>query len=117
MMIPYYGISQEKYIINSDTIIGFNNAEIRQIALIFIEGERTEELLFNAQEIISYKDSIITILGNKVIFTDSTLQVTYSLLEDVSNDLTKEKDRVRKRNNWLTGSIIGNVVLILILLL
>lgn len=123
MMIPLQGISQRKYIISNDTIIGYTLKENRTIALIFIKGEEAEKLNFKYKEIIKYKDSIINHNNTIIKFMDSTILIQYDKLDSLynsniqyKNDILKER-KAKRTATWIAiGSGILNVVLISLML-
>lgn len=123
MMIPLQSISQRKYIISNDTIIGYTLKENRTIALIFIKGEEAEKLNFKYEEIIKYKDSVINHNNYIIKFMDSTIQVQYDKLDSLSksniqyqNDIIKER-KAKRTATWIAiGSGIINVLLISLLI-
>lgn len=123
-MIPLLCISQQKYIIKGDTIVGYTLDENRSIALLFMKGEMYEELYFTQNEILVKKDSIINTQYYHIKFQDSVIVVTTNTidkLEKINNDnkaiIEKEK-RKNKTNGWIAGgSGILNLILILLLCL
>lgn len=123
-MIPLLSISQTKYIIDKDTIIGYTSSENRSIALLFLEGEHYKELYFNEEEISRFKDTIINVQNYHIIFLDSMLVVKTKLLTDINNEyvytqkeLNKVIEKNKTKNTLLTGSIIANIILIITLLI
>ena len=73
-MIPLLCISQQKYIIKGDTIVGYTLDENRSIALLFMKGEMYEELYFTQNEILAKKDSIINTQYYHIKFQDFRVQ-------------------------------------------
>lgn len=123
-MIPLLSISQTKYIIDKDTIIGYTSSENRSIGLLFLEGEHYKELYFNEDILSNLKDSVITTQNYHIIFLDSMLVVKTKLLTNINNEyvytqkeLNKVIEKNKTKNNLLKGSIIANIILIITLLI
>lgn len=119
-MIPYYSISQVKYKINGDTIIGFTPKQTRKLAIKLKEGEKYERLYFTNEELIRYKDSIISVKDYSLRICDSLLVVSNNTLGDFNdkiidyeNDIKKERKK-KRTYGWIAfGSIVLNIVLII----
>lgn len=118
-MIPLAAISQKRYIISNDTIIGYTLKENRSIALIFLKGEEAEKLNFKYKEIIKYKDSLIYHNNNVIKFQDSTIVVQQRHLKELTEEVVYYEEQVikerqaKRRAIWIAvGSGILNVVLL-----
>ena len=118
-MIPYSSISQVKYKIDSDTIIGFTPKQTRKLAIKLKEGEKYKNLYFTNEEIIKYKDSVIHTQNHTILMCDSLLVVHNSKLIDYDNkvisyeeDIKKERKKKRQWAWTAIGSIVLNALLI-----
>lgn len=118
-MIPYSSISQVRYKIDGDTIIGFTPRQTRKLAIKLKEGEKYKNLYFTNEEIIKYKDSIIHTQNHTILICDSLLIVHSNTLTDYNNkvisyeeDIKKERKKKRQWAWTAVGSIILNLVLI-----
>lgn len=124
MMIPLQGISQKRYIIDKDTIVAYTPFENRRIAILLLEGEEKAKLVLKQDELIKYKDSIISHQGYYIQVQDSTIKVTTDLIKDFNiktidyqNQIEKERKRKRIAQGIAAGSIVANIVFITALLL
>lgn len=124
MMIPLQGISQKRYIIDKDTIVAYTPFENRRIAILLLEGEEKAKLVLKQDELIKYKDSIISHQGYYIQVQDSTIKVTTDLVKDFNiktidyqNQIEKERKRKRTAQGIAVGSIVANIVFITALLL
>lgn len=124
MMIPLQGISQKRYIIDKDTIVAYTPFENRRIAILLLEGEEKAKLVLKQDELIKYKDSIISHQGYYIQVQDSTIKVTTDLIRDFNiktidyqNQIEKERKRKRTAQGIAVGSIVANIVFIAALLL
>ena len=124
MMIPLQGISQKRYIIDKDTIVAYTPFENRRIAILLLEGEEKAKLVLKQDELIKYKDSIISHQGYYIQVQDSTIKVTTDLVKDFNiktidyqNQIEKERKRKRTAQGIAAGSIVANIVFITALLL
>lgn len=124
MMIPLQGISQKRYIIDKDTIVAYTPFENRRIAILLLEGEEKAKLVLKQDELIKYKDSIISHQGYYIQVQDSTIKVTTDLVKDFNiktidyqNQIEKERRRKRTAQGIAAGSIVANIVFITALLL
>lgn len=124
MMIPLQGISQKKYIIDKDTIVAYTPFENRRIAILLLEGEEKAKLVLKQDELIKYKDSIISHQGYYIQVQDSTIKVTTDLIKDFNiktidyqNQIEKERKRKRTAQGIAAGSIVANIVFIITLIL
>lgn len=124
MMIPLQGISQKRYIIDKDTIVAYTPFENRRIAILLLEGEEKAKLVLKQDELIKYKDSIISHQGYYIQVQDSTIKVTTDLIKDFNiktidyqNQIKKERKRKRTAQGIAVGSIVANIVFITALLL
>lgn len=124
MMIPLQGISQKRYIIDKDTIVAYTPFENRRIAILLLEGEEKAKLVLKQDELIKYKDSIISHQGYYIQVQDSTIKVTTDLIKDFNiktidyqNQIEKERKRKRTAQGIAVGSIVANIVFITALLL
>lgn len=124
MMIPLQGISQKRYIIDKDTIVAYTPFENRRIAILLLEGEEKAKLVLKQNELIKYKDSIISHQGYYIQVQDSTIKVTTDLVKDFNiktidyqNQIEKERKRKRTAQGIAAGSIVANIVFITALLL
>lgn len=118
-MIPYSSISQVKYKIDGDTIVGFTPKQTRKLAIKLKEGEKYKNLYFTDEEIIKYKDSIICTQNYNIHILDSMLVIHNNALIDYNNrmisyeeDIKKERKKKRQWAWSAVGSIILNLVLI-----
>jgi hypothetical protein len=118
-MIPYSSISQVRYKINGDTIIGFTPKQTRKLAIKLKEGEKYKNLYFTNEELIKYKDSIIHTQNHSIFICDSLLVVHNNTLADYSNKVISYEEDIKqerkKKRQWAfaaIGSIILNLVLI-----
>lgn len=124
MMIPLQGISQKRYIIDKDTIVAYTPFENRRIAILLLDGEEKAKLVLKQNELIKYKDSIISHQGYYIQVQDSTIKVTTDLVKDFNiktidyqNQIEKERKRKRTAQGIAAGSIVANIVFITALLL
>lgn len=124
MMIPLQGISQKRYIIDKDTIVAYTPFENRRIAILLLEGEEKAKLVLKQDELIKYKDSIISHQGYYIQVQDSTIKVTTDLIRDFNiktidyqNQIEKERKRKRTAQGIAAGSIVANIVFITALIL
>lgn len=124
MMIPLQGISQKRYIIDKDTIVAYTSFENRRIAILLLEGEEKAKLVLKQDELIKYKDSIISHQGYYIQVQDSTIKVTTDLIRDFNiktidyqNQIEKERKRKRTAQGIAAGSIVANIVFITTLIL
>lgn len=124
MMIPLQGISQKRYIIDKDTIVAYTPFENRRIAILLLDGEEKAKLVLKQDELIKYKDSIISHQGYYIQVQDSTIKVTTDLIKDFNiktidyqNQIEKERKRKRTAQGIAVGSIVANIVFITALLL
>ncbi len=124
MMIPLQGISQKRYIIDKDTIVAYTPFENRRIAILLLEGEEKAKLVLKQDELIKYKDSIISHQGYYIQVQDSTIKVTTDLIRDFNiktidyqNQIEKERKRKRTAQGIAVGSIVANIVFITTLIL
>lgn len=124
MMIPLQGISQKRYIIDKDTIVAYTPFENRRIAILLLDGEEKAKLVLKQDELIKYKDSIISHQGYYIQVQDSTIKVTTDLVKDFNiktidyqNQIEKERKRKRTAQGIAAGSIVANIVFITALLL
>ena len=118
-MIPYYSISQVKYKINGDTIIGFTPKQTRRLAIKLKEGEKYEKLYFTNEELIRYRDSIISVKNYSLRICDSLLVVSNNTLSDFNDKIIDYENNIKKERKkkriygWIAvGSIILNIILI-----
>lgn len=124
MMIPLQGISQKRYIIDKDTIVAYTPFENRRIAILLLEGEEKTKLVLKQDELIKYKDSIINHQGYYIQVQDSTIKVTTDLIKDFNiktidyqNQIEKERKRKRTAQGIAAGSIVANIVFIIVSIL
>lgn len=124
MMIPLQSISQKRYIIDKDTIVAYTPFENRRIAILLLDGEEKAKLVLKQNELIKYKDSIISHQGYYIQVQDSTIKVTTDLIKDFNiktidyqNQIEKERKRKRTAQGIAVGSIVANIVFITTLLL
>lgn len=124
MMIPLQGISQKRYIIDKDTIVAYTPFENRRIAILLLEGEEKAKLVLKQDELIKYKDNIISHQGYYIQVQDSTIKVTTDLIRDFNiktidyqNQIEKERKRKRTAQGIAAGSIVANIVFITALIL
>lgn len=124
MMIPLQGISQKRYIIDKDTIVAYTPFENRRIAILLLDGEEKAKLVLKQDELIKYKDNIISHQGYYIQVQDSTIKVTTDLIKDFNiktidyqNQIEKERKRKRTAQGIAFGSIVANIVFITALLL
>lgn len=118
-MIPYSSISQVKYKIDGDTIIGFTPRQTRKLAIKLKEGEKYKRLYFTNEEIIRYKDSVIHTQNHTILICDSLLVVHNNALLDYNNKVISYEEDIKterkKKRQWAwtaVGSIVLNLVLI-----
>lgn len=118
-MIPYSSISQVKYKIDGDTIIGFTPRQTRKLAIKLKEGEKYKHLYLTNEEIIRYKDSVIHTQNHTILICDSLLVVHNNTLLDYNNKVISYEEDIKterkKKRQWAwtaVGSIILNLVLI-----
>lgn len=110
-MIALCSTSQVKYIINSDTIIGYTFEENREIATIFLEGEQSKLLLDNCDSIVDVLLKKETILLNKIDVQDKSINTLKEHYNEVSA-LAKESDKANKKvKRQLT---IGKIIITLL---
>ena len=111
LTIALCSTSQVKYIINSDTIIGYSLIENRNIANVFLEGERDKALLDNC-------DSTVNVLLEKNVLLNSKIEVqdkTITTLKEHYGNVTalaKEADKANKKNKLQL--LIGKILITLL---
>lgn len=105
-MIPLLSISQVKFVISNDTLVGYTFNENRQIALIFKEGEYYKERSDANELILKSKDTIIDIYKSQLIISkdlNSDQQKRLQELLTLADKNINSQNRLRKsRNFWLT---------------
>ena len=118
-MIPYSSISQVKYKINGDTIVGFTPHQTRKLAIKLLEGEKYKKIHFTNEELIKYKDSIIIAQKYALRISDILIIVTTTSIEDYNNkivdyeqDIIKERKKKRTYGWIAVGSIVLNAILL-----
>lgn len=118
-MIPYSSISQVRYKIDGDTIIGFTPKQTRKLAIKLKEGEKYKNLYFTDEEIIKYKDSVIHTQNHTILICDSLLVVHNNTLADYNNKVISYEEDIKqerkKKRQWAwtaIGSIVLNALLI-----
>lgn len=111
--------SQVKYKINGDTVIAFTPKQTRRLAIKLKEGETYKKLYFTDEEIIKYKDSIISSQNYTLRICDSLLVVNTNKLNlyndqivDYQEDIQKERKKKRQWAWTAIGSIVLNALLI-----
>lgn len=110
-MIALCGTSQVKYIINSDTIIGYTLDENREIATIFLEGEQSKLLLDNCDSIVETLLAKEVLLNEKINLQESNITTLKDHYDNVVG-LAKEADKAnRKVKRQLT---IGKILITLL---
>lgn len=119
-MIPFISISQKRYTIKGDTIIGFTPLETRRIALKFLEGDKYEKLYLNEKKISQAKDSIIMYKDYSISIRDSLLVIHVNNIDKANMEINnldkqvKKEKKAKRRNFWIAiGSITLNVLLII----
>jgi len=105
-MIPLLSISQVKFIISSDTLVGYTFNENRQIALIFKEGEYYKELNSINNGLIKSKDTVIDAYKMQLATSNSLNSDQQKRLQELLTLADKNvnaNSKLRKlRNFWLT---------------
>lgn len=105
-MIPLLSISQVKFIISNDTLVGYTFNENRQIALIFKEGEYYKELNTITNGIVKSKDNIIDTYKLQLVVSNDLNNAQYKRLQELLSLADKNinsQNKLRKsRNFWLT---------------
>jgi len=113
-MIPLLSISQVKFIISNDTLVGYTFNENRQIALVFKEGEYYKELSSINDGLVKSKDNIIDTyklqLGVSNDLTNSQQKRLQELLSLADKNVNANNKLRKSRNFWLT--ITGTLTLV-----
>ena len=118
-MIPYSSISQVRYKIDGDTIVGFTPKQTRRLAIKLKEGEKYKTLYFTNEEIIKYKDSIIHTQNHTIRICDSLLVVHNNVLADYNRKVISYEEDIkqeRKKKRQWTWTAIGSIILSIILI-
>jgi hypothetical protein len=121
-MIPLLSISQVDLVRKNDTVVCYTKEENRKIALIMVREEKYRAL-YNANEVlitnlnskinainykISYMDTLLLSKESLIHYQDSTINKAYL-------DLGKERKNSKRLKTIITGSVILNGVLIILL--
>lgn len=111
LTIALCSTSQVKYIINSDTIIGYSLIENRNIATIFLEGERDKALLYNCDSTVNVLLEKNVLLNSKIEVQDKTINTLKEHYDNVTV-LAKEADKANKKNKLQL--LIGKILITLL---
>lgn len=113
-MIPLLSISQQKFIIKGDTLIGYTFNENRQIAIIFKEGEYYKQVNTVDDAMLKSKDHIIDTYSTQLTISKNLNDSQYKRLQElliVADKNVNSQNKLRKsRNFWLTTT--GTLVLV-----
>lgn len=123
IMTPLSVLSQQKYIIKSDTVVVFTMGETRKVAIELLKGDQYKQLYDIQSSVILEKDSLL----NNYKFHNSRLEIlldeynTYcETLTDENTNLQIDLDESIKTTNTLFQvggvSILLNIILLIICL-
>jgi len=105
-MIPLLSISQVKFIIKNDTLVGYTFSENRQIALLFKEGEYYKSINDINISILKAKDATIDTYKSQLLISRDLNDVQYKRLQELlllADKNINSQNKLRKsRNFWLT---------------
>lgn len=123
-MIVSHAISQQSFIVNKDTLVGYTLEENRQLAILLKEGDKCEELAFNdgltietlTQQNKAYKLSIALheLTESKL---DENIRILNNNIISINNDNARLNHSVTMwRNNTIIGvatSVLLSIIVIL----
>lgn len=123
IMIPLSALSQQKYIINSDTVVVFTMNETRKVAIELLKGDQYKQLYDIQSSVILEKDSLL----NNYKFHNNRLETlldesnTYcgTLTDENTNlqtDLDESIQTTKKLFQVSSVSILLNIILLIICL-
>ena len=116
-MIVLVGTSQQKYIINTDTLVCYTQDENREIAVTFVEGERDKELFDNCELTVDVLNQKITLLNGVIKVKDQSiidLQTHYNQVTTIAKDADKV-NRKLKFQLVVSKVLIGTLTVLLTL--
>lgn len=124
LMIALQGLSQVKYIINNDTIVGYNKFENRRLAVLLEERNMYKELYKNDSAIVEYQRLIIIEHIKQLQNTNNqiiNLEMATNKLIINNRGLIIENDRLNKSNKvfktiTISSTTISTILLILLIL-
>lgn len=123
IMIPLSVLSQQKYIINSDTVVVFTMNETRKVAIELLKGDQYKQLYDIQSNVILEKDSLL----NNYKFHNSRLETLLDESNTYCGTLTNENTNLQidldesikttKTLFQVSGvSILLNIILLIICL-
>lgn len=120
-MIPLQSISQVRFTIKGDTLVGYTFNENRRIAILLQEGDYYKSTNTVNETILKSKDNIITTLKYQNQFSDSLiirqnrrLNELLILADKNTNQLNKLSKNVKF---WRTTTLISLAICVPIILL
>ena len=116
--IVFHGTSQQSFIVNKDTLVGYTLEENRQIAILLQQGDMCEELAFNDGQTIEnlqdlnkqYKLSIALHELTEDKLTENT-RILNDNIATLSSDNSKLNNSVTM---WRNTTVIGAATSILL---
>lgn len=106
--------SQVRYIIKDTTYTCYTNKENRNIALLFIDRDNKIELLNECNNYSKQLEYHFNNLTNEVIKCDSIAKKSINENIVLNNTLEKQKRKNKMYSYFLTGSLILNIVFIIV---
>jgi len=120
LMIVLPVISQKKYIIDGDTLIGYTQSENRSIAVIMVEGDKCKDVSKQNDVIIDSLSSMnYNYIGKiQLINEKTTLQQAqiFTINSNIDKCIADKKTLDNQRRWWKTGTITGFILALGILL-
>lgn len=120
-MIPLHCISQVKFTLKSDTLIGYTFDENRRIAILLQEGDYYKSINTVNETILKSKDNIITTLKYQNQFSDSLIVQQNKRLNELLILADKNVNRLNKLSKnvkfWRTTTLISLAICVPIILL
>jgi len=120
-MIPLQGISQVKFIIQNDTLVGYTFNENRKIAILLQQGDYYKSTNVINENLLKSKDNIIGVLKTQSKFSDSLVVVQNRRIDELLLLADKNTNRLNKVSKnlkfWRTTSLISLAICVPIILL
>ena len=120
---PLSVLSQQKYIIKSDTVVVFTMAETRKVAIELLKGDQYAHLYKIQSDLLLQKDSLLTTYKNEYQRLDTLLTETneycFDLAEENTNLQTDLDESVHTTKILMQASgisILINIILLIICL-
>ena len=123
-MIVSHATSQQSFIVNKDTLVGYTLVENRQLAILLKEGDKCEELAFNDGQTIQTlidlnKQYKLSIALHEL--TEDKLTENTRILNDNITTLTNRNNNLSNsvtmwRNNTIIGAATSVLLAIIVIL-